>query len=182
MLDIDKNTPCFFTQQVFLIGTYDQDGAHHFAPISWISYTGGEPSCLVISMNGTKKTKENVHRDGYLTATVVTPDMLPFCEYCNKATHKPELGSTMKVEVTPASTVHAPLLAHAKFSYECRVIHTVELGATHTYFAEIQKVNLSDDVKKLDFFDLREINPVIYSPYHYFAVGEHLGRIGDYTP
>jgi len=35
---IKNNTPCFFTQQVFLIGTYNEDRNERFAPISWISY------------------------------------------------------------------------------------------------------------------------------------------------
>ena len=57
MIKPANNDPCFFTQQLFLIGTYDEDGTAHFAPISWISYTWGEPSCLVISMDGKKQTK-----------------------------------------------------------------------------------------------------------------------------
>ncbi len=48
---VTANAACFFTQQVFLIGTYDTDGSPHFAPISWISYTAGPPACLVISMS-----------------------------------------------------------------------------------------------------------------------------------
>lgn len=50
-----------------------------------------------------------------------------------------------------------------------------------TYFGEIQRVDASEEIQNLEFFDLRKINPVIYSPYHYFTVGEHLGEIGDYS-
>lgn len=49
---------CFFTQQIFLIGTEDEDGSPRFAPISWVSYSWGSPACLVISMYGTKQTKK----------------------------------------------------------------------------------------------------------------------------
>ena len=47
MKKIAKDDACFFTQQPFLIGTYDPEGAPRFATISWISYTFGPPACLV---------------------------------------------------------------------------------------------------------------------------------------
>ncbi len=67
-----------------------------------------------------------------------------------------------------------PLIVGAKWSYECRVIHTVALGESHTYFAEFENVNVHPDIQRLDFIDLRKINPVIYSPNNYFTVGESI--------
>lgn len=178
---IQNNTPCFFTQQVFLIGTYNEDSTENFAPISWISYTWGEPSCLVISINGTKKTKSNIARTGLLSAIIVTPDMLPLIEQFNRSTYYKELFESLNYKVEKGYELNVPLLADSKFSYECEVIKTVLIGTTHTYFAQIKNINISDDVKSLDFFDLRDINPVIYSPMNYFTVGKHLGKIGDFS-
>jgi flavin reductase (DIM6/NTAB) family NADH-FMN oxidoreductase RutF len=179
MLTPKSNTPCFFTQQLFLIGTYDENGKARFAPISWISYTWGEPSCLVISINGTKRTKVNIERNGMLSATVVTPDLLAFAESNNFATK----SDTYKSDVTfgKGNVLDVPLIVNAKFSYECKLLKTVEIGISHTYFAEIKKVNVREDIISLDFYDLRKINPVIYSPNNYFTVGEHLGEIGDFS-
>jgi flavin reductase (DIM6/NTAB) family NADH-FMN oxidoreductase RutF len=181
MEKIKNNTPCFFTQQVFIIGTYNEDKGENFAPISWISYTYGEPSCLVISIGGNKKTKENIARTGLLSATIVTPDMLPLVEQFNRATYKQELKDRLEYSIKNGKVLEVPLLDGAKFSYECQVIKTVEIGTTHTYFAEIKNVNASNEVQQLDFLDLRKINPVIYSPMNYFTVGEHLGQIGDFS-
>ena len=71
---------CFFTQQVYLIGTEDEDTSPRFAPISWVSYSWGSPACLVISIYGTKQTKKYIARTKQLTAAVVTEDMLPFID------------------------------------------------------------------------------------------------------
>ncbi len=136
---------CFFTQQVYLIGTEDEDTSPRFAPISWVSYSWGSPACLVISIYGTKQTKKNIAR------------------------------------TKQAETVQAPMLADGKFTYECEVINQVELGETTTYFAKINKICASDEILALDFFDLRKIKPVIYSPENYFLPGEHLGKIGDFS-
>lgn len=61
------------------------------------------------------------------------------------------------------------------------MIQTVHIGGCDTHFAAFRHVNVREDIQKLDFVDLREINPVIYSPGNYFTVGEHIGKIGDYS-
>lgn len=172
---------CFFTQQVYLIGTADADGSPRFAPISWVSYSWGSPACLVISIYGTKRTKKNIARTGQLTAAVVTEDMLPFIEQCNRGTYKEDRSKSLNFPIIQAETVQAPKLADGKFTYECEVINQVELGETITYFAKIKKICASKEILDMDFFDLRKIKPVIYSPENYFLPGEHLGRIGDFS-
>jgi flavin reductase (DIM6/NTAB) family NADH-FMN oxidoreductase RutF len=181
MEPITKDTACFFTQQVFLIGTYDEDGSPHFAPISWVSFTWGPPCCLVISVSGRtrkKQTSENIQRTGLLSATIVTPDLLPFAEQHNKATYRD--GVLIPQEIEPGRVLKVPLIKGAKWSYECEVIKTVTIGECDTHFAAYSQVNVREDIQKLDFLDLRAIDPVIYSG-HYFTVGEHIGEIGDYS-
>jgi len=181
MNEITNTDRCFFTQQVFLIGTYNEDGSANFAPISWVSFTCGEKSCLVISMGSDKQTRRNIDRTRILSATILTPDFLPFAECCNAYTKNDALLESVRPEFYRGNVLDVPLIAGAKWSYECRVIHTVALGESHTYFAEFEKVNVHPDIQKLDFIDLREIKPVIYSPNNYFTVGEHIGEIGDYS-
>lgn len=182
MEEITKDSACFFTQQLFLIGTQNPDGTPNFAPISWVSFTWGPPACLVISVYGGKRKKEtvkNIARTGMLSATVVTPDLLPFAEQHNKATA--QAGKTLPQKTVPGKVLPVPLIKDAKWSYECKVIHKVEIGDCTTFFAAFEQVNVREDVQKLAFFDLREINPVVYSPENYFTIGTHLGEIGDYA-
>ncbi len=182
MKPINENPACFFTQQLFLIGTYNEDGSPNFAPISWISYTWGPPACLVVSINGTtrkKQTTQNIERTGLLSATIVTPDLLPFAEQHNQATRRD--GMSVPQEVEPGRALEVPLVKGAKWSYECEVIQSVRIGGCDTHFAAFKRVNVREDVQALDFIDLREINPVVYSPNHYFTIGEHIGEIGDYA-
>ena len=181
MLNIKPTDSCFFTQQVFLIGTNNEDGSENFAPISWISFTCGEPCCLVISIGGDKHTKRNIIREGVLSATVLTRDLLPFAECCNAYTQNAELYQRVCPEFERGKIIDVPLIKGAMWSYECKVIKTVEFNDSHTYFAEFMNVNVATEIVKLDFIDLREIDPVIYSPMNYFTVGEHLGKIGDFS-
>jgi flavin reductase (DIM6/NTAB) family NADH-FMN oxidoreductase RutF len=181
MITIEENPSCFFTQQVFLIGTRNEDGAANFAPISWISYVYGPPTCLVISMMTAKQTFRNIERTGLLSATVLTPDLLPFAECCNNHTKNEALYERVKPQFESGQILDVPLITGAKWTYECEVINTVKLGESATFFAKIRQVHLAPEVAALDFYDLRAINPVVYSPNNYFTVGEHLGEIGDYS-
>ncbi|HNW87878.1 MAG TPA: flavin reductase [Candidatus Limiplasma sp.] len=182
MEPINENSACFFTQQLFLIGTYDPDGASRFAPYSWISFTAGPPKCLVLSTNNNerkKNTPQNIERTGMFSATVVTPDLLPFAEQRNLATSGSVMPASHAME--EGKTLHVPLLAGVKWSYECEVIEHVTIGGSDTYFGAFRRVNVREDIQTLDFIDIREINPVVYAPWHYFTIGQHLGEIGDFS-
>jgi flavin reductase (DIM6/NTAB) family NADH-FMN oxidoreductase RutF len=176
-----NDSPYFFTQQLFLIGTYNEDGKENFAPLSWVSYTWGQPSCLILSMHGDKQTKRNFERTKQLSATVVTPDLMRFVETCGSKLHKRRFYDKEKVPFTKGNVLNVPLIANSKWSYECELHHSVQIGTTTTYFAEIKSINANDEVLELDYFDLRKINPVVYSPDNYFTIGEHLGKTGDFS-
>lgn len=178
----DGDSVNFFTQQLFLIGTYNEDGSSNFAPISWVSYTWGPPDCLIVSINGRTRIKQttlNINRTKLLSATIVTPDLLPFAEQNNRATYRE--GVDIPHDVEPGKLLEVPLLKNSKWSYECEVIQTVRIGACDTHFSAIKNVNLREDIQQLDFVDLREISPVVYSPDNYFTIGDHIGKIGDYA-
>lgn len=77
--------------------------------------------------------------------------------------------------------VRIPIIANSKWSFECELYHSVQVGNTTTYFAEVKNINVDDETLKLDFIDLRQIDPVVYSPSNYFTIGEHIGKIGDFS-
>jgi flavin reductase (DIM6/NTAB) family NADH-FMN oxidoreductase RutF len=114
-----------------------------------------------------------------LSATVVTPDLLPFAEQHNRATRRE--GAETALAFEHGRMLNVPLIAGAKWSYECKVFKAVPVGDCITFFSDFRHVNVRADVQALDFYNLRAINPVIYSPFNYFTVGEHIGAIGDYS-
>ena len=70
-------------QPAFILGTNNEDGTANFAPITWVSVTqeGDDGYMLVVSMFGTKRTKQNVLRTGMFSANLVSVDMLPLMDY-----------------------------------------------------------------------------------------------------
>lgn len=70
-------------QPAFIIGTNNEDGTHNFAPITWVSITNEKENdyLLIISMFGTKRTKQNVIRTGVLSVNLVSTDMIELMDY-----------------------------------------------------------------------------------------------------
>ena len=84
-------------QPAFIIGTINEDGTHNFAPITWVSVTNEKDNdyLLVVSMFGTKTTKQNVIRTGKLSVNLVSTDMLELMDYFG--THHAKDGCKDKI-------------------------------------------------------------------------------------
>ena len=86
-------------QPSFIIGTNNEDGTANFAPITWVSVTHGEGDgyLLVISMSGTKRTKQNVLRTKIFSANLVSTDMLPHFWISTNVPHDRISGSSASI-------------------------------------------------------------------------------------
>ena len=168
-------------QPTFIIGTYDENGNADFAPITWLSVTcmEGEHYILVISMWGTKKTKQNVQKTGKLSANLVSTDMLPLVDYFGCTSACDGAKNSKDYKVGEGKIVKVPTLDASKWVYELEVIKTVTVGESDTFFCDIKNVQIAEDIDISDGIDLTRFNPVVYSG-HYHSIGEHLGKIGDF--
>ena len=170
-------------QPAFIIGTNNEDGTDNFAPITWVSVTcEGEDYLLVISMFGTKTTKQNVIRTGRLSVNLVSRSMLPLMDYFG--THHARDGRKDKLpyHVSRGVAVDAPVLDESPWVYECEVEKTVTVGASTTFFCRIKNVQIDERIDASDAFsiDLTRLDPVIYSGL-YHSIGNVLGKIGDFS-
>lgn len=170
-------------QPAFIIGTNNEDGTSNFAPITWVSVTceKDDDYLLVISMYGSKRTKENVNRTGLLSVNLVSTDMLELMDYFG--THHARDGQKNELPYTicRGEAVDVPVLDLSRWVYECEVAQSVEIGRSTTYFCRIHNVQIDERLACSDPFDvdLMKLDPVIYSGM-YHSIGKLLGRIGDF--
>ena len=171
-------------QPSFIIGTCNEDGSHNFAPITWVSVTNerDDDYLLVISMFGTKRTKQNVLRTGKLSVNLVSTDMLELMDYFG--THHARNGKKdgMAYAVGRGEVVDVPVLEASRWVYECEVTQSVETGESTTFFCRIRNVQIDERLCCADTFDvnLTQLDPVIYSGM-YHSIGSLLGQIGDFS-
>ena len=170
-------------QPSFIIGTNNEDGSYNFAPITWVSATceGGDDYLIVISMFGTKATKQNVVRTGLLSVNLVNREMLPIMDYFGSKHAKDGEKNDIKYGVSRGAVLDVPTLDESPWVYECEVSKTMVTGDSTTFFCHIRNVQMDERISPKNTFDidLTELDPVIYSG-KYHSLGEKLGEIGDF--
>ena len=170
-------------QPSFIIGTNNEDGSYNFAPITWVSATceKGDEYLLVISMFGTKKTKQNVIRTGLFSANLVSTKMLPLMDYFGLKHAKNGEKNELTYGVSRGAVLDVPTLDESPWVYECEVARSVETGDSTTFFCHIRNVQMDERLSPKDTFDidLTVLDPVIYSG-KYHSLGKMLGEIGDF--
>ena len=172
-------------QPSFIIGTSNEDGSDNFAPITWVSVTHeeGDGYLLVISMFGTKRTKQNVLRTGLFSANLVSKNMLPLMDYFGSKHGKDGKKNDITYGVSRGEVLDVPTLDESPWVYECEVAKTVETGDSTTFFCYIRNIQMDERLNCKDTFDvdLTVLDPVIYSG-KYHSLGKMLGNIGDFAP
>ena len=104
-------------QPSFIIGTNNEDGSYNFAPITWVSATHeeGDGYLLVISMSGTKRTKQNVIRTGIFSANLVSTDMLPLMDYFGKKYAGDGKKDAYSYDVSRGAVLDVPTLDQSRW-------------------------------------------------------------------
>ena len=170
-------------QPAFIIGTNNEDGTDNFAPITWVSVTheAGDGYLLVISMSGTKRTKQNVLRTGIFSANLVSTDMLPLMDYFGSRHAADGNKDGISYGVSRGEALDVPVLDASRWVYECQVEKTLETGDSTTFFCRIRNIQMDERLACRDIFDvdLTVLDPVIYSG-KYHSLGKVLGEIGDF--
>jgi flavin reductase (DIM6/NTAB) family NADH-FMN oxidoreductase RutF len=134
-------------QPTFLIGTYDENGNANFTPITWLSVTGLADRCLlVISMFGTKKTKQNVARTGKFSANLVSTDMLELVDYFGSRSSHKGVKNEIPYEYSKGEVLDVPTLDMSRWVYECEVSKVFQTGDSDTYFCEIRNVTIDETI------------------------------------
>lgn len=171
-------------QPTFIIGTNNEDGSHNFAPITWVSVTceKDQDYLLVISMYGTKMTKQNVIRTGILSVNLASTDMLELVDYFGLHHAKDSKKDEIPYNVCRGEVVDVPILGASRWVYECEVVRSVETGESTTFFCQIKNVQVDEALACDGTFniDLTKFDPIVYSGM-YHNVGKLLGKIGDFS-
>ena len=170
-------------QPAFIVGTNNEDGTYNFAPITWVSVTNEKENdyLLVISMFGTKRTKQNVIRTGVLSVNLVSTDMLGLMDYFGTHHANDGIKDGISYDVIRGDVIDVPILDASRWIYECEVVKSVELGESTTFFFHCS-ANRMPNCRRMDTFDvnLTKLEPVIYSGM-YHSIGKLLGKIGDFS-
>ena len=173
----------FCPQDLFLYGTYDENGNPDFGLFCWFSYIWDSELGVMACIGGGKLTKDNIHRNRVFSANLVTEKMLPLADYlgCVPGTNPDKMK--IDIEIEPGKVLKVPTLAVSPVVYELEVTDFIQKKDGEIMLCKIR--NVLQDEKLADesmpaFEKLAAIAPVFATCNRYFGwKGGDLGPWGD---
>ena len=166
-------------QPVFLIGTYNENDSPNFCPITWVTTTwNNDHSLMVINMNGSKKTKDNISRTNMMSVNLVSVDMLELLDYFGSCSGLEAPKNALPYEYENGHVLPVPTLNVSRRVFECEVVNTFETSDTTTYFCVSKNCQEIEGLKG-DNTDTGLLEPLVYTG-DYYTIGKFLGKMGDF--
>ena len=165
-----------FPQPVFIIGTYDENGAADAMNAAWggISETNEISVCL-----GTEhKTVANLKKTGAFTVSMGDAQHVAACDYVgivsgNKVTDKMEKAG---FTVTKSEFVNAPVINELSVCLECKVKSYDEDACR--LIGEIVNISVDESVLTDGKVDVEKVQPISFDPFNnaYHVLGQKVGN------
>ena len=131
-----KNWNDFCPQQLFLYGTYKEDGTPDFGLFCWFSYIwtseedyGGEGLGVMAAIGAEKLTKDLIRKNGVFSANLVTEELLPLADYYGnvEGRYNPDKMKYMPT-VEKGTVLNVPTIAESPVSMELQVIKEINMA------------------------------------------------------
>lgn len=169
--------PYTYPQPVFIIASYDENGAPDAMNAAW----GGisEENEISLCLSAGHKSVKNILAAKAFTVSMADAKHVKECDYVGvvSGNDEPEKLKKAGFHVTKSENVNAPLIDELPMALECRLLSYDE--KTCRMVGEI--VNVSIDEAVLDEnggVDLNKLDPIVFDPINsaYVKLGEKVGN------
>ena len=165
-------------QPVLIIGTYNADGTPNAMNAAW----GGQWDAkeIIISM-GSHATTENLDRCPDFTVAFATQETMVAADYVGIVSAKNVANKVEKTgwDVTPSTTVNAPVFSNFPMTLECRIQRKIDVSEEGYYIvAEILNILVNEEYITEGKPDMDKMNLIVYNPiqHTYHSVGTSVGK------
>lgn len=168
--------PILYPQPVFIIGTYDENGAPDAMNAAW----GGISEVNEISMclSAGHKTVKNILKKKAFTVSMATADTVVPCDYVGivSANDEPNKMEKAGFHAEKSEFVDAPLFAELPMALECRFKSYDEESCRMV--GEVVNVCAAESILTDGKIDPMKLRPIIYDGVHhgYHVLGEKVGN------
>ena len=188
-----KNYNDFCPQQLFLYGTYKDDGTPDFGLFCWFSYLNapdlegeGNGMGVMASIGGDKLTKDLIRKNGIFSANLVTEELLPLADYygCVGGREHPD-KMRFSPTIEKGIVINVPTIAESPVSMELKVFKEISLGnSCDIYLCKIMGETMREDLanREVPFIDrFNSVKQVLAGgEQHYVSTdGRDLGSWGE---
>lgn len=115
-------------QTLFIYGTMNSDDMPDFGLFCWFSYCWFDRLGIICSIGGSKRTLENIRRNGVFSANLVVEDNLALADYFGTADGRDGDKMNIPVEWESGAVLPVPILCSSPLSFELEVEKEIATG------------------------------------------------------
>ncbi len=173
----------FCPQTLFCYGTYCADGRPDFGLFCWFSYIWDGELGVMMCIGDEKQTKDNIKRNRYFSANLVTEKMLPMADYLGNADGRDPAKISPDISVDKGQNLDVPILSESPVVFELEAVRSFPLEEGEVFFCKIINVlvdkHLADPAVPVGE-KMRAIAPISTTCETYFSWGgKALGGWGE---
>jgi flavin reductase (DIM6/NTAB) family NADH-FMN oxidoreductase RutF len=170
-----------FPNPVTMVTVPDGQGGSNIITLAWVGMACSDPVCVSIAVRPSRHSYELIKAAGEFCVNIPGEDLVRQTDICGSNSGR-NVDKWELAGLTPEPSEHvaSPRIAECHYSLECRVVHSVALGAHELFVAEVLGAYADDSILnvsgKVDYSLLR---PMGYLPEEYWATGSKLYNYGQ---
>lgn len=159
-----------------LVGTIVDEKAN-FMTAAWCGIASSKPPAISVAVRGERHTLKGILTHKEFSINVPSAAMAEEVDFCGIYSGRKEDKSNI-FELFTGELSHAPLVAACPVNLECRLRHTLDLGAHILVVGEVIQTHVSDNCLTDGKPDATKIDPLVYSPGagNYHRLGDIVGK------
>ncbi len=153
--------------ETVIVSAYDPEGKADACTLAFYMVSSHIPPCVTIAINATQKRK--TLKDMLETKAFVlgfpSVDQVKEADYLGvESGYREDKISNVGFTVSPAQTVHAPIINELPLSLECEIVHTVTVGSHTQVTGEVKRIIADESVlNEKGRVVLEKLQPIIYN-------------------
>jgi flavin reductase (DIM6/NTAB) family NADH-FMN oxidoreductase RutF len=165
---------------VWVVGTYDKDDKPNVATAAWAGVCCSKPPCVAVSFRKATYTHGNIVARQCFTVSVPPERYAREADYFGIASGR-DGDKFASTGLTPVrgDVVEAPYVGEFPLAFECKLLHTVEIGLHTQFIGEIGDTKVDESVlTESGLPDVEALQFFAFSPdcSSYHRIGASIGR------
>jgi flavin reductase (DIM6/NTAB) family NADH-FMN oxidoreductase RutF len=165
---------------VWVIGSYDKGGKPNAMTASWAGICCSDPPAVTISIRRERHSYDNIMEKKAFTVNVPSEKYVKETDYFGiRSGKKEDKFSITGLTPVKSDIVDAPYIDEFPLAAECKLLHTLEVGAHTMFVGEILDVKADESVIGGDgTIDAEKLKTFLFdtSNLKYFRTGKYLAQ------
>jgi len=150
-------------------------GKPNYMTVAWTGVACMDPPMISIAVNKMRHTEKGIIENGTFSVNIPSTKNVVEMDYCG-ITSGSRVDKDLIFETFYGKLGTAPLIGEFPVNIECELRHTLGLGSHNLHVGEVVDVLMSKDCIIDGKLDPKRIDPIIYSGYNYYRLGEVVGK------